>query len=67
MTDPVELLRAGVAAAESLRQYADSIGCSAAYISDILRGNRDPGPKVLKALGIDRKVETQITYKRNRK
>jgi hypothetical protein len=40
--------------------FASSIECSAAYLSDICAGRRDPGPKVLEALGLKRCV----TYKK---
>ena len=35
----------------SLREFATSLGVSAAYLSDIYLGNRAPGPKVARALG----------------
>lgn len=45
----------------SLRAFAASVGVSAAYLSDILRNNRQPGPKILKMLRV-RKIKT-ITYR----
>ena len=35
----------------SLREYASSLGVSAAYLSDIYLGNPAPGPKIATALG----------------
>lgn len=48
----------------SLRSYASSIGCSAAYLCDVYHGNRAPGPKILKVLGLQRQITKQITYKK---
>lgn len=42
-------------AAGGVRALARKWRLSAPYISDVLRGRRDPGPKVLKKLGL-RKV-----------
>ena len=36
--------------------FARYLNVSPAYISDILRGTREPGPKVLKAMGFVRVV-----------
>jgi len=41
---------------------AKSLGISPQYLSDVLKGRREPGPKVLKALGLVRKV----TYERSK-
>jgi transcriptional regulator with XRE-family HTH domain len=38
----------------SLRSFATAIGLSAAYLSDVLRGNREPGPKLLSLLKLKR-------------
>ena len=38
----------------SLRSFATAIGLSAAYLSDVLRGNREPGPKILGLLKLKR-------------
>jgi transcriptional regulator with XRE-family HTH domain len=45
----------------SLRAFAITLGVSVAYLSDILRGNREPGPKILKTLKI-RKTKT-VSYR----
>ena len=44
----------------SLREYAKALGVTVAYLSDIYRGRRDPGPAVLKCLGL--KKRTVTTY-----
>ena len=40
----------------TLAVFADELGVSPAYLSDVLNGNREPGPKILDALGIERVV-----------
>lgn len=35
---------------------ARELGISPAYLCDILAGRREPGPSVLKALGLERKI-----------
>lgn len=42
-------------------EWARRAGLSAAYVSDVLNARRDPGPKMLKALGYARRV----TYHRS--
>lgn len=60
--DPITLLKERQFGL-SLRQYARQIGISAPYLSDVYRGNRRPGPKILKYLGLE-KIATPVTYKR---
>lgn len=40
----------------SQKDAAQAWGISAAYLTDVLKGRRDPGPKLLKALGIRKEV-----------
>lgn len=49
----MDRLRAAVAAAGSQRAYAEQIGVSQTYLSDVLTGNRTPGEKILTALGLE--------------
>ena len=42
----------------SLRDKARALGVSAGYLSDLLKGHRKPGRKLLAALGLE------ISYKR---
>jgi hypothetical protein len=42
----------------SLRQFATDMGISAAYLSDIYKGNRRPGKVVLQNLGLTARIET---------
>ncbi len=50
----------------SLRAYARDLNVSAAYLSDVYRGRRDPGPALLEKLGLERKVVTTVTYVKRR-
>lgn len=43
------------------KEFANSIGIHPSYLCDIYKGRRDPGPKVLEALGLD--VEKGYTKK----
>lgn len=51
---------------QSLRSFASSLGCSPAYLSDVYRGRRDPGPKLLEDLGLERQVKTEVVYVKRR-
>lgn len=50
----------------SLRGYASDIGCSAAYLSDVYNGRRDPGPKLLDHLNLERQETVTVTYTKRR-
>ena len=56
------LLRKEVAAVGSMRAYARQHGYTVAYLSDVLRGRRDPGPKVLTPLGLVRDTPAEQNY-----
>jgi|GEM_PF-4516284 transcriptional regulator with XRE-family HTH domain len=47
---------------KSIREYAKEIGVSAPYLSDVLHGNRNPGPKILKHFGIKRTKKITVEY-----
>ena len=49
-----------------LRLFADEIGVSATYLSDVFRGTREPGPTILELLGVERTKTTEITYAKRR-
>ena len=51
--DVMDRLRAAVAAAGSQKAYAEQIGVSQSYLSDVLVGNRTPGEKILVALNLE--------------
>ena len=60
--DPIKILRRRIAQS-TLRAVARDLGISPAYLSDAMHGNRDPGPKILEALGLERIV----TYRKIKK
>lgn len=35
------------------KELAAEMNCSAAYLSDVLNGRREPGPKILEYLGLE--------------
>lgn len=45
----------------SLREFALSLGVSAAYLSDIYLRNRNPGQKIAKAMGYTLKKTRRVT------
>lgn len=51
--DVLDRLRAVVTAAGSQKAYAEQIGVSQTYLSDVLTGNRAPGEKILVALRLE--------------
>ena len=51
--DVLAALRKAVEDAGSARAYAEQVGLSRSYLSDVLAGRREPGPKVLAALGLE--------------
>jgi transcriptional regulator with XRE-family HTH domain len=61
--DAVEALREAVKKAGTQTAFAKRHSISIAYINDVLQGRRDPGDKILEALGI----EKTVTYRRKAK
>ena len=51
--------------ATSVRQTAASIGVSAAYISDILNGNRGISDAIAEAFGYEREIVTKVTFRKS--
>lgn len=56
------LLAANIKRAGSLRAYARQLDVSAAYLSDVMRHNREPGPRLLHALGFTKVVTRLVQY-----
>ncbi len=52
----IELIRAAAKGAGSQRALARQWDVTPSYITDLLYGLRDPGPKILEALGYERLV-----------
>jgi DNA-binding transcriptional regulator YdaS (Cro superfamily) len=61
--DFIDRLRAAIVAAGSQKAYAEHIGVSESYLSDVLRGNRAPGEKIVTALNLE--VITMYREKRS--
>jgi len=66
-TEDVRKLLLKQMAGQSLREFGNTHGLSAAYLSDVLRGNRMPGPTVLDILGLEKEAVTEVSYKIKRK
>jgi hypothetical protein len=56
-----------IATAGGVRALARKWGLSAAYISDIRLAKRDPGPVVLRFLGLKKQEQRIVTYHSTRK
>lgn len=41
------------------KEFADSLHITQQYLSDVLKGRRDPGPRILKALGLRKGYEME--------
>ena len=54
--DVIERLRAAIDAAGSQVAFAEKHGVSLQYVNDVVRGRREPGQKILDALGIEKLV-----------
>jgi len=50
--------------AGSMRRLARELGVSAAYISDVMRDKRNPGPAILDPLGIECVATIKVIYRR---
>ena len=48
----------------SLRQTAERIGVSAAYIGDILAGNRGVSETIADAFGYEREIVTEVIFRK---
>lgn len=65
--DARKLLSQAIREAGSQAAFADSRGISRQYLGDILKGRRDMSGKILKALGLTKIVEFQVTKSANQK
>ena len=54
--DVMRMLKKLIAASGSQKNWAEANGISAAYVSDVLKRRADPGPLLLKVLGLERVV-----------
>jgi len=51
----------------SLRAYAKHLGFSVAYISDVYKGRRAPGPLLVKFFGLERQRTVTTIFVRRKK
>lgn len=58
--DVRDLVRRHIAIAGSQSKWAGEVQISQGYISDFLKGFREPGPHILRVLGLER----QMTYRK---
>jgi len=55
--DVIEILRDDITASiDGQAAWARTHGVSPAYVNDVLNGRRDPGPKILAAIGFEKVV-----------
>lgn len=55
MTDVVEALRFRLGE-RPVARLAEELGVTRQYLSDVLAGKREPGPKILAAVGVRKRV-----------
>lgn len=58
--DPIDEIRRRIAIAGSQRKFAREIGISDAYLCDLLKGNRVPSERILRAIGMEKVVEYRL-------
>lgn len=46
----------------TVRDYAAELGVSPGYITDLYKGNRSPGKKILQKFGIEKTRRTIVEY-----
>lgn len=56
LREVVTELKRRVASFETQSEAAESLGIKSQYLNDILHGRRQPGPTVLRALGLARET-----------
>ncbi|GGD43958.1 hypothetical protein [Aureimonas glaciei] len=54
--DVRQILAAACRTAGSAKAWAAANGCSPSYVAEVLAGTRDPGPKILDGLGVEKVV-----------
>jgi hypothetical protein len=48
----------------SLREFAREVGVTAAYLSDIYQGRREPGPAIQRYLGVRREIRYEYVQEK---
>lgn len=59
MKNPLDILEKRIKTGGS-NATARALGVSTTYLSDVMCGRRKPGPKILKALGLERVVVYRV-------
>lgn len=47
---------------KTLREFARELGVAPSYLSDVYRGRREPGPKILRPLGFRKRIQRRVEY-----
>lgn len=63
LKDVRKMVETEVDQAGSYRRAAKRLEVSHAYLADVVSGHREPGPKMLTALGVEKITTTRVTYK----
>lgn len=58
--DLYTLLRTQCAKAGGQTAFANQHGVSVAYVSDVMNGRKEPGPALLKAMGVRKVVRYEV-------
>lgn len=58
-----ERLHEAIRTAGGQRQFAKAHGFSVAYVNDVIRGKRDLADRILAAVGIERVVIHEVSYR----
>lgn len=58
-----ERLRAAIADAGGQRAFASAHDFTVAYVNDVVHGRRALADRILAAIGVERKVIYQVTYR----
>ena len=59
----LDIIRQAVDRAGSQKAFAELCGVSAPYLSDVLKGNRSPGERILNQLGIKKFTDYEYIRK----
>lgn len=62
--DVREIIKDLCAAAGGQHAWAKAMGISQAYVNQVIQGNREPGPAILDAVGLERVVSYRLLSRR---
>lgn len=52
---------------QNLRDFCEDLGISVAYLCRVYNGQREPGPKILEVMGLERTVTKIVLYQKKDK